>query len=85
MTVSSPLKLQDAINRIYERGSKNIVDTLENEFEENLDLDGPIDILDAGADEAPVIRFVNSIIFRAIKKITIAPATEKEGRLMPKR
>jgi len=66
--VSSPLKLQDAINRIYERGSKNIVDTLENEFDESLDLDGPIDILDAGADEAPVIRFVNSIIFRAVKE-----------------
>lgn len=28
----------------------------------------PIDILEAGADEAPVIRFVNSIIFRAIKE-----------------
>ena len=68
VTVSSPLKVQDSINRIYERGSKNIVDTLENEFEENLDLDGPIDILDAGADEAPVIRFVNSVIFRAVKE-----------------
>jgi general secretion pathway protein E len=33
-----------------------------------LDLDGPIDILDASADEAPVIRFVNSIIFRAVKE-----------------
>ncbi len=41
---------------------------IEDEFEENLDLDGPIDILDASADEAPVIRFVNSIIFRAVKE-----------------
>ena len=40
----------------------------DQEFEENLDLDGPIDILDATADEAPVIRFVNSIIFRAVKE-----------------
>ncbi len=67
-TVSSPLKIQDAINRVYEKANKDIVATLENEFEENLDLDGPIDILDAGADEAPVIRFVNSIIFRAVKE-----------------
>ena len=66
--VTSPLKIQDAINRVYEKANRNIVDTLEDEFDENLDLDGPIDILDAGADEAPVIRFVNSIIFRAVKE-----------------
>ncbi len=65
---SSPLKVQDAINRIYEKANKNLVDSLEDEFDDNLDLDGPIDILDAGADEAPVIRFVNSIIFRAVKE-----------------
>ena len=67
LVVSSPLKVQDAINRIYERANRNVVDSIEGEFDENLDLDGPIDILEAGADEAPVIRFVNSIIFRAIK------------------
>ncbi len=66
--VCLPLKVQDAINRVYEKANKNLVDTLEHEFEENFDLDGPIDILDAGADEAPVIRFVNSIIFRAVKE-----------------
>lgn len=66
--VSTPLKIQDAINRIYEKANRNLVDSIEDEFEENLDLDGPIDILDAAADEAPVIRFVNSIIFRAVKE-----------------
>lgn len=66
--VVPPLKLQDSINRVYERASRNIVDSIEDEFEESLDLDGPIDILDATADEAPVIRFVNSIIFRAVKE-----------------
>ena len=66
--VATPLKIQDAINRIYEKANQNLVDTIEDEFEENLDLDGPIDILDASADEAPVIRFVNSIIFRAVKE-----------------
>lgn len=68
IVVAPPLKIQDAINRVYEKASRNLVDTLEDEFDENLDLDGPIDILDAGADEAPVIRFVNSILFRAVKE-----------------
>ncbi len=68
VVVSTPLKIQDAINRIYEKANKNLVNSIEDEFEENLDLDGPIDILDATADEAPVIRFVNSIIFRAVKE-----------------
>lgn len=68
IVVVSPLKIQDAINRVYEKANRNLVDTIEDEFEENLDLDGPIDILDASADEAPVIRFVNSIIFRAVKE-----------------
>ncbi len=68
LLVSSPLKVSDAINRVYEKANRNLVDTLEDEFDESLDLDGPIDILDAGADEAPVIRFVNSIIFRAVKE-----------------
>lgn len=67
-SVSSPLRVADAINRVYEKANRNLVDSLEDEFDENLDLDGPIDILDAGADEAPVIRFVNSIIFRAVKE-----------------
>ncbi|MDA9793268.1 type II secretion system ATPase GspE [Bacteriovoracaceae bacterium] len=65
---ATPLKIQDAINRVYEKANKNLVASIEDEFEENLDLDGPIDILDAAADEAPVIRFVNSIIFRAVKE-----------------
>lgn len=68
LIVTSPLKIQDAINRVYEKANKNIVDSIEGEFDENLDLDGPIDILEAGADDAPVIRFVNSIIFRAVKE-----------------
>ena len=68
IVVSTPLKIQDAINKVYEKANRNLVDSIEDEFEENLDLDGPIDILDASADEAPVIRFVNSIIFRAVKE-----------------
>ncbi len=67
--VTSPARIQDAINRVYEKANRNLVDDIgDEEFEENLDLEGPIDILDATADEAPVIRFVNSIIFRAVKE-----------------
>lgn len=66
---TTPHRIQDAINRVYEKANRNIVDSIEDEeFEENLDLEGPIDILDATADEAPVIRFVNSVIFRAVKE-----------------
>lgn len=66
---TTSLRIQDAINRVYEKANRNLVDSIEDEeFEENLDLEGPIDILDATADEAPVIRFVNSIIFRAVKE-----------------
>ncbi len=66
--VTTPARLQDAINKVYEKANRNLVDSIEDEtFEENLDLEGPIDILDSTSDEAPVIRFVNSIIFRAVK------------------
>ncbi len=66
--VTSSVRIQDAINRVYEKANRNIVDSIEDEFSEDaIDLDGPIDILDA-TDDAPVIKFVNSIIFRAVKE-----------------
>ncbi len=66
---SSPARIEDAINRVYEKANRNIVDSIEDEeFDESMDLDGPIDILDSTDDEAPVIRFVNSVIFRAVKE-----------------
>ncbi|MGB0452936.1 MAG: type II secretion system ATPase GspE [Bacteriovoracaceae bacterium] len=68
ITVTAPTPLVDAINRVYEKANRNLVDSLEDEFDESMDLDGPIDILDAGEDEAPVKRFVSSIIFRAVKE-----------------
>jgi len=69
LVCSSPLRIQDAINRVYEKANRNLVDSIEDEnFDENIDLDGPIDILDSTDDEAPVIRFVNSVIFRAVKE-----------------
>ena len=41
---------------------------IKDEFDEAYDLEGPIDILDASEDDAPVIKFVNSMIFRAVKE-----------------
>ena len=65
----SSARIEDAINRVYEKANRNLVDSIEDEeFDESMDLDGPIDILDSTDDEAPVIRFVNSVIFRAVKE-----------------
>ncbi len=66
--ITSSVRLQEAINRVYERNTSNMIQDIDNDDEENYDLDGPIDILDATEDEAPVIRFVNSVIFRAVKE-----------------
>ncbi|MBI4924994.1 MAG: Flp pilus assembly complex ATPase component TadA, partial [Bdellovibrio sp.] len=67
--VSTSMRIQDAINRVYERSSGNLVEKIEGQFEdETYDLEGPIDILEATEDDAPVIKFVNSLIFRAVKE-----------------
>jgi general secretion pathway protein E len=66
--VSTPARIQDAINRVYERATANMITDIKDEFEETYDLEGPIDILDASEDDAPVIKFVNSMIFRAVKE-----------------
>ncbi len=67
--VSTAMRIQEAINRVYERSTANMVGNIEGEFDEtDLDLEGPIDILEATEDDAPVIKFVNSLLFRAIKE-----------------
>jgi general secretion pathway protein E len=68
LVVSTSMRLQDAINRVYERNTSNMVEKIEGDFEEQYDLEGPIDILEATEDDAPVIKFVNSLIFRAVKE-----------------
>jgi general secretion pathway protein E len=68
LVLSSSAKIQDAINRVYERNSSNQVGNIGQEFDESYDLEGPIDILEATEDDAPVIKFVNSLLFRAIKE-----------------
>ncbi len=66
--VSTSMRVQDAINRVYERNTDNMVGEIEGEFEEAMDLEGPIDILEGTEDDAPVIKFVNSLLFRAVKE-----------------
>jgi general secretion pathway protein E len=68
VVVSTSMRIQDAINRVYERSTANLVEKIEGDFDETYDLEGPIDILEATEDDAPVIKFVNSLIFRAVKE-----------------
>ncbi|MBI2711863.1 MAG: type II secretion system ATPase GspE [Bdellovibrio sp.] len=68
VVASTSMKVQEAINRLYERSTSNIVDNIGGEFDEAYDLEGPIDILEATEDDAPVIKFVNSLLFRAVKE-----------------
>lgn len=61
-------KLIDAINRVYEKSTANL-SGLDEIDEEEVDLeDGIVDLLEAGEDDAPVIKLVNSVLFRAVKE-----------------
>lgn len=58
----------DAINRVYERTRQNIMSEISEEAEEfQYDLEEPVDLLEASENDAPIIRFVNNALFRAIK------------------
>jgi general secretion pathway protein E len=60
-------KLQEAINRVYEK-STAALEGLDDIEGEEVDLDDPvIDLLEAGDDDAPVIKLVNTLLFRAVK------------------
>lgn len=66
--VSTSQNLKDAINRVYEKSTSNFKG-IEEIGEEDYDLDDPvIDLLDADEGDAPVIKLVNSLLFRAVKE-----------------
>jgi general secretion pathway protein E len=66
--IATTSKVQDAINRVYEKSTANLAG-LEDIEEEEYDLEDPIiDLLEAGDDDAPVIKLVNSLLFRAVKE-----------------
>jgi general secretion pathway protein E len=68
VVASTSMRIQDAINRVYEKNTAKLVDKIDAEFDDSYDLEGPIDILEATEDDAPVKKFVNSLIFRAVKE-----------------
>ena len=66
--ISTAPRIQDAINRVYEKSTANLAG-LDEIDDEDYDLDDPIvDLLDVGEDDAPVIKLVNSLLFRAVKE-----------------
>ncbi|MBY0316634.1 MAG: type II secretion system ATPase GspE [Bdellovibrionales bacterium] len=65
--VVSKIKLLDAINRVYEKGTATL-DGLEDIESEDYDLDDPIVDLLESDDEAPVIKLVNTLLSRAVKE-----------------
>lgn len=66
--VSTSQRIQDAINKVYEKSTANLAG-LDDIEDEDYDLDDPIvDLLEAGEDDAPVIKLVNSLLFRAVKE-----------------
>lgn len=66
--VASKSRVLEAIDRVYEKGT-TALDGLDEIEEEEYDLDDPIiDLLESGDDDAPVIKLVNTLIFRAVKE-----------------
>ena len=66
--VTTTQRLQDAINRVYEKNT-SAMSGLDDIEEDGMDLEDPIiDLLEAGEDDAPVIKLVNALLFRAVKE-----------------
>lgn len=69
--IASSSQIVEAINDLYNRNTESDRAVMEDLSEENLDtlaqeLQEPQDLLDA-SDEAPIIKLVNSLLFRAVK------------------
>lgn len=66
--VTTSQRVQDAINRVYEKNTSNM-SGMDEIDEDEMDLEDPIiDLLEAGEDDAPVIKLVNALLFRAVKE-----------------
>jgi general secretion pathway protein E len=68
IVVSTSSRINDAINRVYEKATANLMTDIKDEYSEDLDMDETIDILDASEDDAPIIKYVNQMLFRAVKE-----------------
>ncbi len=60
-------KIQEAINRVYEKNTQDFTDFEDIQTEEYNLSDPVIDLLEAH-DEAPIIKLVNTILVRAVKE-----------------
>lgn len=66
--VTTQSRLQEAIDRVYERTTSDLDDLGQIDSDEPLDLeDKVIDLLEGGEDDGQVIKLVNSLLFRAVK------------------
>lgn len=66
--IATSYKIQDAINRVYEK-STSALEGLDDIEEEDYDFEETtVDLLEAGEDDAPVIKLVNTLLFRAAKE-----------------
>lgn len=66
--MTSKSRILDAINKVYEKSTAGLggLDGIEDD---DLDFDDQIiDLLEAGDDDAPVIKLVNTLLFRAVKE-----------------
>jgi general secretion pathway protein E len=69
--LSTRKNISEAINRTYQRSSESAGEAIESLENGDIairatDLDEPQDLLDA-SDEAPIINFVNSVLYEAVK------------------
>lgn len=61
-------KVLDAINRVYEKISADLQEFRTLDVGESPEDNTIVDLLEVEDDEAPIIRYVNSLIFRAVKE-----------------
>jgi general secretion pathway protein E len=68
ISVSSSQTIMEAINRSYDRASTadSAIEDFGDGITDDTALTEPVDLLDS-EDEAPIIRLVNSLLFRAVK------------------
>lgn len=70
LVIASSYEIVNAINVVYNKssgGGEEVVSELHETGEIADDFNEPVDLLDA-TDEAPIIRLVNSLLFRAVKQ-----------------
>lgn len=65
--ISPPALLQEAINHVYEKNA-TALEAIDGIEDEDIDLDDPIIDLLESDDDAPVVKFVNTLLARAVKE-----------------